>query len=164
MLLGSVLFSSWALAVAVSDCRRRRVPNTLVAAGLFAAIACALAGRGPFGVAPLPAMFGAAVGLVALIPFFAMRVMGAGDVKVFAVLGVWCGAPALVGLWLAASIAAAVHALVLLVIARRSGHVLSRSREPTFALGRYRAAPYAALLVGAAMFSLLAQPFIGRAS
>ncbi|GLU34853.1 hypothetical protein Busp01_46950 [Trinickia caryophylli] len=109
-------------------------------------------------------MFGAAAGLVALMPFFAIRVMGAGDVKVFAVLGGWCGASALVGLWLAASIAAAVHALVVLVIARRSGHVLRRAGEPTFALGRHRAAPYAALLVAAAMFSLLAQLFIGRAS
>lgn len=117
-LVSSLVFAAWAAVVAVCDCRGRRVPNALVAAGLIAALTFALVHGSPFGMTPVRALAGAAVGLVALMPFFALGVMGAADVKVFAVLGAWCGVDALLGLWVAASLAAGVHAVVLLFTMR----------------------------------------------
>lgn len=168
MPIGSaVVFAAWAALVAWSDCRYRRVTNGLVAIGAAAAFACAAMHTAPFGVAPGRAALGALVGILALLPFFAIGVMGAADVKVFAVLGAWCGASALLSLWIAASIAAAVHALWLLVASRVHGLADApvwspwRSGQPTFALGARRATPYAALLVGAALLHLLVRVLQG---
>jgi prepilin peptidase CpaA len=157
----SLLFFTWAAAVAVFDCRNRRIPNLLVVAGFAAAFASVLAHRSPFGISPLQAVAGAALGFVVLLPFFALRVMGAADVKVFSVLGTWCGASALLGLWIAASLAAAVHALVLLIGTRTPAWKLWRRGQPTFALGGRRATPYAALLVAAAALSLAGHVLTG---
>lgn len=152
--IGSVVFTVWAAEVASWDCCRRRVPNSLVVAGFAAAFGFALAQANPFDVAVPQAAAGAALGMLSLLPFFALRVMGAADVKVFAVLGAWCGASALPGLWVAASLAAGVHALAL-VIGARVPVALWRKGQPAFAIGARRATPYAALLAGAAMLSLL---------
>ena len=164
MLLGSALFTAWAAAVAISDCRRRRVPNALVLAGLVTAIACTLVRASPFGTAPLQAVAGAALGLFVLLPFFLLRVMGAADVKVFAVLGAWCGSSALPGVWVVASVAAGLHAIVLIAAAHVPLNALWRGGEPTFSAGRRRAAPYAAFLVAAAALLLIGRPLAGGAS
>lgn len=167
MLLGSALFIAWAAAVVWCDCRDRRIANGLVIAGAMLAFACALMRASPFGVAPAQAGLGAVVGFAALLPFFLLGVMGAADVKVFAALGAWCGAAALVDLWIVASIAAAVHAIALVVTARvRSGAgawVLWRNAQPTFAIGARRATPYAALLAGAGSLHWLGHVLRGAA-
>lgn len=169
MALVIALFTAWAAAVAWCDCRHRRIGNEWVIAGLFVAFVCSAVRVSPFGVAPGQALYGAIVGCAALLPFFLIGVMGAADVKVFAVLGAWCGVSALLDLWVVASLAAAVHAGALLIAARlRSGAtsasasasasaapLLWRGGKPTFALGARRATPYAALLVGAAALHLL---------
>jgi len=157
---GISLFIAWAVVVAISDCRARRISNLLIAAGLAAAFGCALFQSGPFGISLLHSSIGAAVGLVALLPFFALGVMGAADVKVFAVLGAWCGMHALLGLWMAASLAAGVHALWLLItthVSRTSCTSCARLAGPgrltgaTFELGGKPSTPYAACLTVAAM-------------
>lgn len=160
MLLSSAVFVVWAALVAWFDCRTRRVANRIVAFGAAAAFACAAVHAAPFGVAPAAAALGALVGCAALLPFFAFGLMGAADVKVFAVLGAWCGTGPLLGLWVAASLAAAVHALTLLASERWracSGVRWSpwRNGQPAFEIGTRRATPYAALLVGAASLHLL---------
>jgi len=163
MQLGSALFICWAAAVALSDCRYRRVSNGWVAIGFVAAAVCSLARIGPFAVGPMQAASGAALGLAALLPFFLLRVMGAADVKVFAVLGAWCGPSALLGLWIFATLAAALHARGLLALSRKSPQPWRAANAPTFAVGSRRAAPYAALLVGAAALALMGAPLPGGA-
>ena len=160
---GSALFICWAAVVAVSDCRYRRVSNGWVAIGLVAAAVCAMAEAGPFSVAPIEAARGAALGFAALLPFFLLRVMGAADVKVFAVLGAWCGPSALIGLWTLATLAAAVHALALLALVRKSPQRWRIADAPTFAVGSRRAAPFAALLVGVAVLALVGTRLPGAA-
>lgn len=102
------------------------------------------------------------MGLIALLPFFAMGVMGAADVKVFAVLGAWCGIHALPGLWIAASLAAGVHALWLLIRSRmaHAGHTAripfagagaGRLTGATFEMSGKASTPYAACLTVAAI-------------
>lgn len=140
------MFVAWTLTVAASDLRHRRVANASIVAGMIAAFACAFTARMPFGVAPAQAALGALLGLAALLPFFALHVMGAADVKVFAVLGAWCGPHALLDLWIAASILAGLHALALLLATRTRLATLVRIGEATFELRGHRATPYVTCL------------------
>ncbi|MBN3767925.1 prepilin peptidase [Burkholderia sp. Ac-20365] len=144
--IGSLLFVAWTTTVAASDLRYRRVANASIVAGLTAAFACAFTMRTPFGVAPAQAALGALLGLAALLPFFALRMMGAADVKVFAVLGAWCGPHALLDLWVVASILAGLHALALLLAARTRLAAPGRSGGATFGSRGRRATPYVTCL------------------
>ncbi|MCX4141166.1 A24 family peptidase [Paraburkholderia sp. SEWSISQ10-3 4] len=144
--VGILLFIAWAAVVAISDCRSRRISNSVVVAGLAAAFACAFLQCGPFGISLTQAAIGALVGFAALLPFFALGVMGAADVKVFAVLGAWCGMHALLDLWMAASLAAGVHALWLLIATRTRLASLVRHHGSTFELAGKASTPYAACL------------------
>ncbi|WP_406806079.1 prepilin peptidase [Burkholderia semiarida] len=142
----SGIFLTWAGSVVVSDIRFRRISNTLVVAGLIGGVGAACVAASPFGISVHQAVVGMLIGLIGLMPFFLLRVMGAADVKIFAVLGIWCGAHALLWLWVAASLAAGLHALVLMLLSRTSLGGLWRQREPVLAVGGYRATPYAACL------------------
>ncbi|NPT59496.1 A24 family peptidase [Paraburkholderia elongata] len=159
--VGILLFIAWAAVVAISDCRSRRISNSVIVAGLVAAFGCAFLQCGPFGVSWTQAGIGTLVGLAALLPFFALGVMGAADVKVFAVLGAWCGMQALLGLWMAASLAAGVHALWLLIATRTRLAGLVRHHGATFELAGKTSTPYAACLTVAASAWLVLQGLAG---
>jgi prepilin peptidase CpaA len=88
------------LVVAVwHDVRSRRIPNAVVFTG--AALALALhtflpAGLGfasalPGGSGFLKSLAGFAVGLAALLPLYLLRALGAGDVKLMAMVGAFLG-------------------------------------------------------------------------
>jgi len=155
------LFMIWCACVAISDCRSRRISNGLVVTGLIAAFLCALFGICPFGISAAQAAAGAAVGLAVLLPLFALGVMGAADVKVFAVLGAWCGIHALLGLWAVASVLAGLHALWVLAAARPPIASLSGRRAPTFELAGRRATPFAACLTAPLMLWVAMQLVAG---
>ncbi|MFM0740509.1 prepilin peptidase [Paraburkholderia xenovorans] len=148
--VGIFLFIFWCGVVAICDCRSRRIPNSIVIAGLVTAFACAFVECGPFGISFARAGLGVLVGLLALMPFFALGVMGAADVKVFAVLGAWCGMNALLGLWMAASLAAGIHAAWLLITTRTRLSVFGHREGATFELAGKASTPYAACLTVAA--------------
>jgi prepilin peptidase CpaA len=101
------------------------------------------------------------VGLGALLPFFLLGMMGAADVKVFAVLGAWCGMHPLLNLWLIASIAAGVHALWLLIVTRTRVGVLLKRGSSTFALAGRRSSPFAAFLTVPTILWLASQVMTG---
>jgi prepilin peptidase CpaA len=148
--LSNLAFCAWAVTVAVCDCRSRRVPNMLVGAGLCAALAASLLHAGPAHLGILHALAAAAVGLAALMPFFVLGMMGAGDVKVFAVLGAWCGLQPLLGFWIVASAVAFAHSLFLIGVARVGVQAITARRESGkaagLATGARRGLPYAACL------------------
>ena len=160
--LFSLVFGAWAVAVAVCDCRSRRVPNTLVGAGFVAALAAALLHAGPAHLGMEQALAAAAVGLAALMPFFVLGMMGAADVKVFAVLGAWCGMQALLGLWVVASLAAFVHVLATLIAQRARAHVTAARPARLVPLGARRGTPYVACLSVPALVWLALQLAHGR--
>jgi prepilin peptidase CpaA len=99
---------------AATDACTMRVPNWLT----FGAFAAGLA----FGaLAPAPgndvwrALGGAATGLACTLPFYALRVMGAGDAKLMAAVGAFTGFPAVLGalvyVFMAGGLAAIVFAI-----------------------------------------------------
>ncbi|MFX1761832.1 prepilin peptidase [Paraburkholderia sp. A1RI-2L] len=155
------MFGAWAVAVAVCDCRSRRVPNTLVGAGFAAALAAALLHAGPAHLGIGQALAAAAVGLAALMPFFVFGMMGAADAKVFAVLGAWCGMQPLVGLWVVSSLAAFVHALAMLITLRARAPVTAARPARLAAVGARRGTPYAACLSVPALVWLVLQLMSG---
>ena len=155
--ISNLLFVAWVAAVAVSDCRHRRVSNTLVVTGLVAAFAGAFLFHGPFGLTPTQAVTGMVVGFAALLPFYMLGAMGAADVKVFAVLGAWCGVHSLLTLWVVASLIAAAHAVALLVITRTRMSSLVQQGGRTFELSGRRSTPYAACLSVPAILLLVVQ-------
>ncbi len=162
-LFSVAFFFAWATAVAIDDCRDRRIPNALVISGLIAVFIFTASRHNPFGITLSGALLGGGIGLVSLFPFFALRVMGAADVKVFAVLGAWCGISALPWLWIVASIAAGLAALGVMLLTRTSFVTLWRGGTPTFALGAQRSTPYAACLVVPAACWLAYLTFTGGA-
>lgn len=89
----------------VTDLHSRRIPNWLVLAGiglglvfqLFAAEGDGLFARWWGAVGGLTALYGLLAGLAMFLPFYMLRVMGAGDVKLVAMLGIWFGPRPMVG-------------------------------------------------------------------
>lgn len=150
----SALFTGWACAIAMCDWRRRSIPNALVLAGAACALALAAARLSPFDTPPGAGLIGLAAGFAALLPFWLLGMMGAADVKTFAVLGAWCGPRALLGIWVAASLCAALHALLLLARRRITVALDELSTGMTLAERRRNSTPYGALLAVAALCHL----------
>jgi len=94
--MSTVLLAAILLGAVVVDLRSRRVPNTLVLAGIavaFVSHASSIAlGRpplaGPAWWAPLAGM---AAGFAMLLPLYLLRATGAGDVKLMAMVGAFIG-------------------------------------------------------------------------
>jgi prepilin peptidase CpaA len=86
-------------AAVLHDLLFRRIPNSLVLAGmalglLFQTLAPNGGGlfSGGTGLGLGPALLGGLTGLALLLPLYALRVLGAGDVKLLAMIGLWLGA------------------------------------------------------------------------
>lgn len=109
------------LALAVwNDLRTRRIPNSLVFGGAVLGLLFNTAlppGDGLFiqvfgGIGFLKALGGLAVGLCLLLPMYAMRALGAGDVKLMAMIGAFVGPGAVASITLLTLLAGGVLALV----------------------------------------------------
>jgi prepilin peptidase CpaA len=90
--LGSVtlLSLSVVLAIAVhSDLRLHRIPNKVTLVGLVAGLGLQTLTGGLHGL--VSGLLGAGVGLACFAPFYLLRAMGAGDVKLLAAVGAFLG-------------------------------------------------------------------------
>lgn len=103
--------------------RERRIPNGLILFGILVSAGLASVEGGI--TALLSTVFGLLAGLVALLPFFALRVVGAGDVKLMAMVGGFAGAKALLPILLYTFIAGGLLAGIALIATRRGDHALS---------------------------------------
>jgi prepilin peptidase CpaA len=77
-------------AAAINDLASRRIPNLLLLFGLVAALSLHALSPDP-GQALLSCFTGAGVGLLIFLPFYLMRGMAAGDVKMMATVGAFTG-------------------------------------------------------------------------
>ena len=104
---------SCSIEAAIIDGRSLRVPNWLTyhfcLGGLIFAF---MRGGSPF---LLSSLAGAVVGLLSLLPLYAIGGMGAGDVKLMAGLGAWVGPWLTAGAFVSTAVAGALMAVVMIV-------------------------------------------------
>lgn len=124
------------LAAVVFDLRQRRIPNILVLLALGAGFLInlidpqiALSGSGLITLYPgalgfKGALLGALIGLVIFFPFYMLRAMGAGDVKLMAGIGSFVGPAAAVDVALFILVTGGVMAAVRMVWVRKTQLVL----------------------------------------
>ena len=108
----------WLLTVVACDFTQRRIPNGLVLAGAALGLGALMAQLQPFGLGWVAGLGGAAVGFGGLMLFYAAGAMGAADVKVAGVIGLWVGSAALLPIWLVATVLAGFHALAWVALQR----------------------------------------------
>ena len=85
--IAAVVLALLLTAVCVSDLRSRRIPNWLVL--LIAGLGLANAVAASSGTGLVRAAASVGVGLILWLPFYLLRMMGAGDVKFFAAACAW---------------------------------------------------------------------------
>jgi len=102
-----------ALTACIPDLRTRKIPNALT----FGAAAAALVVHGVLGGfgGLTTSVEGWLLGAALFMPLFALRGMGAGDVKLLAAVGAWLGPQQVIWVALITSIAGGVLALVVAV-------------------------------------------------
>lgn len=121
------------IVAAVSDALTYRIPNWLTVTGMLMGLsASTLLAPAPM-TAFLGALGGLAVGLVCLMPLHALRVMGAGDVKLMGAVGAFLGVPdvliAIVTTLIVGGVVAFAWMLALRVSRRVMGNVGSIARS-----------------------------------
>ncbi|WP_259295159.1 prepilin peptidase [Paraburkholderia sp. DHOC27] len=112
MILLVVLAAAW-------DLQTRRIPNWLVATALLVALPMQCALHGVLGGVQLW-LFGCLVGGLMFFPGYLMRMVGAGDVKLTAAVGSFCGALAVVQIAVIACVIGGIWALITLIRRRHS--------------------------------------------
>ncbi len=131
-----------AVTAGVIDWRSRRIPNWLTVPGLAIGIAVNSLMRGWAGTKE--SLLGAGLGLLLLLPFVAIRSLGAGDWKLAGALGAFLGPQPLLTVLFATILIAGVMALVLVIW---KGRFLQTLRN----LGRMAAALFSLHLPGPEM-------------
>lgn len=175
----SMIQALWLIAIAVMDLRIRKVRNWMVLLGLAMGAAALFDGVPPLQATAWSGLAGMCVAFAALLPFYALHWMGAGDVKFAAVMGLWFGlTPNLLLIWIGGSLLAGLHGLLALLWRglRRSAHgawLLERlpARQASALLAApsipdapvrqrsiERSIPYAGYMALAALWVLLAHP------
>ena len=87
--ISNILLISLLVIATVTDFRSRRIPNWLTLAGFFLGLLLSVLSAGIPGV--FSSIAGAVVGIVIFIPVYALGKMGAGDVKLLAMVGAFLG-------------------------------------------------------------------------
>ncbi|SOY55046.1 A24 family peptidase [Cupriavidus taiwanensis] len=138
------------LTAAAIDLQRRRIPNWLTFGAWIAALPVMAAMHGLAGGA-LAWLSGWMVGLVLFLPFYLLRGMAAGDVKLMAAVGAWLGVGMALKIALATFVIGGLWALVQVFATgqgrstlARVGHMLKASVTP----GAGSARPQAGISAG----------------
>lgn len=138
------------------DVRARRIPNAIVFPGMLTALVLHVlvpAGPGLFGATVgglglWSALGGLGLGLALLLPMYALRLMGAGDVKLLAMVGAFVGAGQILAVGLATLVLGGVLALLFAACKRSLGRLVGNTYQMALyttltALGGRIAAPVA---------------------
>jgi prepilin peptidase CpaA len=138
LVLGMLMAVEW-------DLREHRIPNTLILFLLLMGVAVHAAGpangRGgifdafPGALGVGSALLGALAGLVIFLPFYLIRAMGAGDVKLLVALGAFVGTGEIVGLALSVLIAGGALAVLRMLLKRNARLVLGNVKLILLGMG-----------------------------
>jgi prepilin peptidase CpaA len=131
----SVAVLAIGLVAVITDLRTRRIPNALTFGAAGAALLYAGFTGGTSGL--LAALAGWFVGAALFFPLFALRGMGAGDVKLLAALGAWVGPAEAVWLAIFSSIAGGALAVM---VSLYHGYLRRAAANVWFMLMHWRAA------------------------
>jgi prepilin peptidase CpaA len=112
-------------AAAVSDYRTFKIPNLLTGGGILFALVYNTAVRPEMHADWTWAPAGMLLGFGAMLPMYALRIMGAGDVKLMAMVGAFLGAAATATALLFCVITAGVAALAYATHQRRLAPMLA---------------------------------------
>jgi prepilin peptidase CpaA len=88
--ISGLAFVALLLGACVSDVRTRRIPNRIVAALAIGGMLFSMMSFGASAGA-VRGLLGLGVGLLIWLPFHIVRLLGAGDVKLFAASSAWLG-------------------------------------------------------------------------
>jgi prepilin peptidase CpaA len=117
------LFLCAILIIAAStDLAERRIPNLIPLAGL--ALALLLALLSPLAVSVLDCVAGALAGLLLFLPFYMLRGMAAGDVKLMAAVGAFVGPAMTWRIGVTTFLVGGLMAAIMLVASGRLRHCL----------------------------------------
>jgi prepilin peptidase CpaA len=94
------------------DVKTHRIPNQLVLLGLLVGWLSSLL---PAGIGWQDAALGSLAGLVAFLPLYLLRILGAGDVKLLAAVGAFVGYPGVLTVALLSGLAGGVLALFMAI-------------------------------------------------
>ena len=132
-----VLLFAVLLVAAFKDIRERKIPNVLLILGGIGSLTVSLSMQS----IPIQTLLaGGAVGLAVFLPFYAMSAMGAGDIKLMAIVGTYLGVKGVLFSALFTALAGGVLALAF---------ALSRTRSQL---------PYAvAILSGVTVYVVISQ-------
>jgi prepilin peptidase CpaA len=127
------------LMASVTDIKSSRIPNSLVLVGaLLGLVVNGLLPEGlgfnglvPGGLGWMQSMLGLGLGFMVLLPMYFLRVMGAGDVKLMAMVGAFVGPSDVVGVLCATFI---VGGLIACVVALSSKNFTSLFQNLKFIL------------------------------
>ena len=109
---------------AIKDLESRRIPNLLLLTGVLGALVLHLLSPQPLAALG-SALGGFALGLAILLPFYLLRGMAAGDVKMMAAVGAFTGPAGALHIVIVAWCAGGVMALAILIVKGRLRLVLS---------------------------------------
>ena len=135
-----ILVAVVVLTAAATDLRSRRIPNWLTLSGVCAGLIVNGVLAGMQGLKT--SLMGLAVAFGTYFLFYALRAMGAGDVKLMAAVGAIVGPTHWFFIFLASSIAGGIFAVALMVWKGKARETLFNSFFIVTELARFRA-PYA---------------------
>jgi prepilin peptidase CpaA len=146
-ILSALGLSAWLLVASISDVRARRIPNWVVGGGMVCGLVLqvlAPAGSGLFsfwwgGIGLGWSLLGMLTGLALFLPLYVLRILGAGDVKLLAMVGVWLGPQLLLGATLLTLLIGGVLAVAMMLASGSVRNVLSTVRLllTTFMVGAH---------------------------
>ena len=139
-MIATVAFGALLLAASCCDVLRLRIPNIIPAALVVLFALQTLLGSGVRG--PLDHLLAMGLALLLLLPFFALNMLGGGDVKLLAAVALWLGMSKLAALLILVGIVGGAFALVWLAIRWliRAG---ARGRELPRSLQAHAPLPFA---------------------
>jgi prepilin peptidase CpaA len=123
---------------AVTDLKWRRIPNWLT----LPALPMGVIAQSVYGDGFWQGLAGACIGLLALLPLFLVGAGGAGDVKLFAVVGAFVGIGNLLVVFVLITVTGGVAAVIVAMRAGALFHVLKNSWLIVASAGRGRWAEF----------------------